>query len=86
MMNHLCDEHEDCYHTNDLGNRHKKWFIPGKGNKTKLDSTMHMSCITGTKAWEKLSDIIGNHWLMSDIKELSPSQQTSSVKSYCITV
>ncbi|XP_065882366.1 uncharacterized protein [Dysidea avara] len=42
LMNHLCDEHEDCYHTNDLGNRHKKWFIPGKGNKTKLNSTLRM--------------------------------------------
>ncbi|XP_065901685.1 uncharacterized protein [Dysidea avara] len=64
LMNHLCDKHEDCYHANDLGNRRKKWFIPG------------------TKAWEKLSDIIGNPRLIYDIKKLSPSQQTSSVESY----
>ena len=38
LMNHLCDKHEDCYHTNDMGNRR----IPGKSNETKLDSTLHM--------------------------------------------
>jgi len=23
LINHLCDQHEDCYHTNDLGDRRK---------------------------------------------------------------
>jgi len=31
LINHLCDRHDDCYHANDLGDRRKKWFIPGKG-------------------------------------------------------
>ena len=28
LMSHLCDEHDDCYHL-PLGDRRKKWFIPG---------------------------------------------------------
>jgi len=28
LMKHLCDQHDDCYHL-PLGDRRKKWFIPG---------------------------------------------------------
>ena len=29
LMNHLCNQNHDCYH-DDLGDRQKKWFTPGK--------------------------------------------------------
>ena len=29
LMEHLCDQHENCYHTQDLGDRRKKWLQPG---------------------------------------------------------
>ena len=28
LMNHLCDQHDECYHL-PLGDRRRKWFIPG---------------------------------------------------------
>lgn len=28
LIDHLCDQHEGCYH-DDLGDRRKKWFTPG---------------------------------------------------------
>lgn len=28
IMNHLCDQHDECYHL-PLGDRRKKWFTPG---------------------------------------------------------
>ena len=28
LMEHLCDQHDQCYHL-PLGDRRKKWFIPG---------------------------------------------------------
>ena len=28
LANHICDQHDDCYHSS-LGERRKKWFIPG---------------------------------------------------------
>ena len=31
LMDHICDNHEECYHDPLRGlQRHKKWFIPGK--------------------------------------------------------
>ena len=36
----------------------------------------------GTKACEKLNDVICNAKLLADIMKLSPRQQTSSVESY----
>ena len=29
LIDHLCDQHENCYHTQDLGDRRKKWLQPG---------------------------------------------------------
>ena len=28
LIEHQCDEHENCYHTQDLGDRCKKWLQP----------------------------------------------------------
>ena len=36
----------------------------------------------GTKASEKLYDIICNTRLLADVRKLSPQQQTSSLESY----
>ena len=38
--------------------------------------------ILGSKAYEKLSDIILSSHLLDDINRLSPNQQTSSLESY----
>ena len=37
---------------------------------------------SGTKACEKLYDVICNKYLLADIKQLSPFQQTSGLESY----
>ena len=29
LLDHLCDQHENCYHNQDLGYRRKKWLQPG---------------------------------------------------------
>jgi len=44
--------------------------------------SIHYMYYTGTKACEKLNDIICNANLLADIKKLSPYQQTSSLESY----
>ena len=40
------------------------------------------SCHWGSKAYELLSDIILNKYLLDDIKKLSLSKHTSSLESY----
>ena len=40
-------------------------------------------CYTiGSKAYEKLSDVVLNNRLMKDVAKLSPHHQTSSLESY----
>ena len=96
-MDHICDSHEGRYHL-PLGEmeRCKKWFIPGKESmsiNTYVDIRMELCCVLaiiylcymykiGTKACEKLYDVICNAKLLEDIKKLSPHQQTSSLESY----
>ena len=41
-----------------------------------------MLIIIGSKAYEKLSDIILNSRLMKDVAKLSPHYQTSSLEAY----
>ena len=36
----------------------------------------------GSKAYEKLSDVVLNNRLMKDVAKLSPHHQTSSLESY----
>ena len=38
--------------------------------------------VTGSKAFEQISDIMSNKHLITDIKQLSPLKQTSSLESY----
>jgi len=43
---------------------------------------IHSMYYTGTKACEKLNDVICNANLLADIKKLSPYKQISSLESY----
>ncbi|XP_065890016.1 uncharacterized protein [Dysidea avara] len=64
-MDHICDEHDECYHTTlALEDRRKKWFTPG------------------SKAYEKLYDILCSKTLLPDIKKLSSQHQTSILEAY----
>ena len=71
LMEHICDSHDNCYHPN-LGESWKKCLTPGEGV---LDENKHISdCLTaGSKASEKLSDIILNKRLTSEIQRLLPT-------------
>ena len=40
LMEHLCDQHDRCYHL-PLGDRRKKWFIPGINRTTYMLLVMH---------------------------------------------
>ena len=83
LMDHVCDHHEHCYHPA-LGDRRKKWFTPGKRHMCVYynDNTHVCGMYIGTKACEKLNDVICNAKLLADIMKLSPHQQTSCVESY----
>ena len=84
LNDHICDNHEECYH-DPLGDleRRKKWFIPGKIYRyTCTCSHICAYIYSGTKACEKLYDVICNKNLLTDIKQLSPFQQTSGLESY----
>ena len=74
--------------------RHRKWFIPDKectpiqmhlyycNFKQPYNYSCYMYKLIGTKACEKLYDVICNARLHDDVKKLSPHQQTSSLESY----
>ena len=81
LMNHLCNTHDSCYHDplNSLEERRKMWFVPGSYLTLKLTL---VSCCTGSKASEKLDDVVTNTRLLQDMKKLSPLYQTSSLEAY----
>ena len=85
LMEHICDRHDECYHLPLEGrDRHKKWLVSGTYNHNTIHTIKCYICIfsLGTKACEKLYDIICNARLLADIKKLSPKKQTSSLESY----
>ena len=45
-------------------------------------NTVIICCTIGSKAFEKLSDVVLNNRLMKDVAKLSPHHQTSSLESY----
>ena len=83
LMDHLCNRHDDCYHDSldTLEERRKKWFTPGLHYKVLTFFIMQINPL-GSKPIEKLDDVITNGRLMSDMRKLSPSHQTSSLEAY----
>ena len=81
LISHLANDHSDCYHS-DLGDRQKKWFIPGMYacimNYTYVYiHNLHIIVITsiiGSKAFKQLSNVVSSKHLLADIKKLSPSK------------
>ena len=83
LIDHLCNDHSSCYgnHT-DLEDRHRKWLIPGIFMQCFKYLINNIHTHLGSKACEKVSDIISNNRLMEDVRKLSPHHQTSSLESY----
>lgn len=48
----------------------------------KMTMNTYILYIIGSKAYEKLSDVVLCRRLMKDVKKLSPHHQTSSLESY----
>ena len=78
LIDHICDIHEDCYHL-ELSDRPVKYICPGNIHHNVIYNIMSHA---GSKAYEKLSDVVLNSRLMKDIAKLSPHHQTSTLESY----
>ena len=84
LIDHICDIHEDCYHEALLHDRPVKYLTPGTYHSytTCKITEIIPYVIIGSKAYEKLSDVVLNNRLIKDIMKLSPHHQTSSLESY----
>lgn len=45
LMNHLCDQHDECYHL-PLGDRRRKWFTPGNDDTIYYINLTYVCAIT----------------------------------------
>ena len=82
LMDHICDSHDTCYHSPLSLDERKKWLIPGTGYTWLLNMCKYYCFIIGSKAYEKLSDILLNKRLYNDLEKLSPVYHTSSLEAY----
>ena len=81
LISRLANDHSDCYHS-DLGDRQKKWFISGMYvcimNYTNVYiHNLHIiaiTSITGSKAFEQLSDVVSSKTSIGRYKKIIPKQ------------
>ena len=85
LMDHICDEHDECYHTTlSPEDRQKKWFAPGNIINTLYTVLKFYSLLYNTQAAKHMKnyDILCSKTLLPDIKKLSSQHQTSSLEAY----
>ena len=78
-MNHLCHTHNGCYHhpLNSLEERQKCGLY--QVLILFMANILLVAICIGSKASEKLDDVVTNTRLLLDMKKLSPLYQTSSL-------